>query len=137
MICNEWKEFFGEFKKILQGTEVNCMQTTAEGVRMSILPESKLGFLPQELKNMNISLNASNMNIGSSKLVEAFSKLGFDYKDDNDGFSCYQRWYDLDKGDAKDLAQLITEAHALLGVTVPPIDVELAYFPRTMSRMFM
>lgn len=137
MICNDWKEFFGEFKKILQGTEVNCMQTTAGGVRMSILPESKLGFLPQELKNMNISINASNMNIGSTKLIEAFRKLGFDYKDDKDGFSCYQRWYDLDKGDAKDLAQLIAEAHALLGVTVPPIEVELAYFPRTMSRMFM
>lgn len=113
------------------------MQTTAEGVKMSILPESKLGFMPQELKNMNISINAHEMDLGRADLVEAFSKLGFDYKDDKDGFSCYQRWYDLDKGDAKDLAQLITEAHALLGVTVPPIDVELAYFPRTMSRMFM
>ena len=136
MICNDWKEFFDEFKKILFGEKVNCMYTTAEGVKMSILPETKLAHVNQELSNMNITINARDMDLGREDLVEAFRKLDFEYFDEKDGFSCYQRWYNLDKGNAKDLAQLIGDAHALLGVTVPPIDVELAYFPRTMTTMF-
>ena len=136
MICNDWKEFFGEFRKILHGGDVNCMNAKAGGVQMVLLPEINTMMDAQRTRRLNISINAPKIDYVKEELIEEFRKMGFNYyRDKLEEFECFQRWYDLAEGNAEDLKELIVRAYDLLGVEVPPIVAEVAFFPRSMARL--
>ena len=111
----------------------NTVFTKAGGYRMNFMPARDPKWPRMKAHVFNVVFDSMEHILGGEEQIEAFKKLGFtSFEDKDKTFNMYQKIYDAEPDDGRELYEMMKGAFGQLGVEVPPIEVELGYTPTSM-----